>query len=377
MKFGRSILDRWHLDPEIAFLNHGSFGACPKVVLATQSAFRQQMETTPVRFLDPRHRPLQAPLDRMASFLECDAEGLAFVDNATTAVNAVVRSHRFEPGDAIVTLSHAYGAVANTLRWVCRERQLRLIEVPVPFPIADAELVLSALRPALAQSGVKLAVLDHITSATGLVMPIEEMVGLCGEAGVPVLVDGAHVPGHMPLSLDRIGADWYVGNLHKWLFAPKGSAVLYTRADHRATTHPTVISWGLDAGYRTEFDWQGTRDITNWLSCPSAVDFFEQLGPTAVWSHNHGLADAMGTMLADAWGTPRPAPRSMCRSLVTLQPPIDLPPTREAADALNDRLYAEHGVEVPCFPFGDRVWLRISAQVYNAVEDYERLAAAF
>ncbi len=369
------LVDRsqWLLDPEVDFLNHGSFGACPREVLQVQWSLRQEMEREPVDFLlgDPGRvdRAVRAP----ARLLGVPAEELVFVDNTTAAVNAVLRSFDWRRGDRILTTTHAYDAVRNALRYVCHRHGLVLDEVPVPFPLGDPGEVVEAVADGLAR-GPRLVVVDHITSKTGLILPIREIVARCRAAGVPVLVDGAHVPGHLPVDVGALGADWYAGNLHKWAFAPKGCAVLHVRPPWQERIEPLVISHGYRRGLHAAFHWPGTRDTTAWLSAPAAVAFVERIGVDRLYAHNRALAGAMADRIAEAWGVARPAPGEMCGAMVTLPLPGTAAATDDEARRVHDVLRRE-GIEVPCFAFADRLWVRISAQAYNREADYDRLVA--
>lgn len=371
--FGPSLRHRWWLEPGLAFLNHGSFGACPREVLDAQTALRERMERQPLVFMDKELGPeLDVAADRLGRFVGAPPGSVVFVENATGAVNAVVRSLRFEAGDVIVTTSHVYNAVRNALRFVCERTGAVLRVAEIPYALDGPDEAFAAFVAQL-DGPVKLAVVDHLTSATALVYPIERMVRACRERGIPVLVDGAHGPGQVPIDLAALDPDWYTGNAHKWMFAPKGCAFLYSREDRR-DIHPLVISHGYQEGYREAFHWVGTRDPSAWLAIGAALDFIEGLGGArAVREHNRRLAWQAGELLAQAWAVPQLAPASMRAALVALPFPGDAPP--EDAPRLHDALLAQ-GVEVPVFPFGGRCLIRISAQVYNGIADYERLAEA-
>jgi len=263
--------------------------------------------------------------------------------------------------------------VRNALAYVCERAGARLVEVEVPFPIENLTDPLEALDRAL-RPGARLAVLDHVTSATALVLPIDEMVDLCHDHGVPVLVDGAHAPGMLDLNLEALGADWYTGNAHKWMFAAKGCAFLWASPERWQTLKPLTISHvteGIGA-----FDWPGTRDFSNWLSVTEALAFYEELGEDDVRTHNRELVLWAGKMLAEEWRTTLPCPEGMVGSMISLEAPVDMPPTKAAADKLHDRLWDEFRVEVPVYPFAGRTWIRISAQVYNQKYQYQVLAEA-
>lgn len=370
----------WALDPDVLYLNHGSFGACPRAVLSYQQCLRDAMEAEAVDFLLDAWNGMTAAVAEPARMLGCRTEDTAFVENATTGVNAVLRSVDLRAGDRVITTSHAYDAVANALSWVCQRAGAHLHAAEVPFPCSGPEQVLDAVDAVLAEvlatgDRIPLAVVDHVTSKTGLILPIAEICARFAAHGIPVLIDGAHVPGHFPVDVPALGGAWYTGNLHKWAFAPKSAAILWAREDVRDQTRPLVISHGLGQGFHQEFHWQGTRDPTAWLACPAAIAFLEDLGADRLWAHNRALAHEAGQLLAEAWKVPRPAPASMCGAMVTLPLPGEVPGTADAAMGVHDQL-RDQGIEVPVFAFGDRSWLRISAQAYNHLEQYETLARA-
>jgi len=376
MGFGEDIRHRFMLDPELAFLNNGSFGAVPKEVMAAQDRIRREAEWEPVGFMRRTYdRGLRQALEPVAQFIGADAENGVFVENATAGINAVLRSWAFTTGDAILTTTHTYGAVLQALRYVCQRTGATLIEVEVPFPIDGPEAVVAAVEAAWTDE-VRMGVFDHISSATGLVYPIASLVALCKERGVLSLVDGAHVPGHLSLDIRELGADFYVGNLHKWLFAPKGCGVLWVAPQHRSQVHPVVISHGYGTGLHAEFDWVGTRDFSAWLSARAGVAFMEALGAERVRSHNRQMRREGAALIREAWGTEAPAPEGMLGALATLDLPCRIPGDAESALAVENALYERHRIVVPVFPFGDRSWIRISAQVFNTLGDYERLARA-
>jgi isopenicillin-N epimerase len=366
------------LDPDVIFLNHGSFGATPRVVLQAQSAWRDQMERQPVHFFTREFpQALRSAADRLGQFVGAAAEDLVFVDNATTGINAVVRSLSLQPGDQIVTTTHVYAAVRKTLLYVCQRSGATLIEAAVPFPLEDPSQVIDAVAAVLTRQ-TRLAVLDHITSATGLIFPLPELIALCHAQGIPVLVDGAHAPGMIPLDLTALGADWYTGNGHKWLCAPKGCAFLWASPARQADLHPTVLSHGLGSGFVAEFDWVGTKDVSAWLAVTAALEFHHLLGSASVRQHNHDLVLQASHYLAHTWGVELPAPDRMIGSMVTLPYPHRSWPEQtmlleERALHLHDWLWDQHRIEVPIFPFQGDLWIRISAQVYNEMDEYCRL----
>jgi isopenicillin-N epimerase len=338
-------------------------------VLAAQDEWRTRMERQPSRFFNGTILPaLRAAADRLGATLGARGQDIGFVGNATEGANGVLRSLRFEPGDEILVLAHVYGAVRNTVRHVCSVSGARMVEVPVAFPRPDDEELLAALSAAIT-TRTKLAVLDHITSSSALLLPIAAMIAACHAQGVPVLVDGAHAPGQVALDLTALDADWYVGNCHKWLFAPKGCGFLWARADRQAGIHPAVISHGYGQGFTAEFDWTGTRDPSAWLATPAALDFHARLGGPALMARNVALAAAAGAALAARWGTETGAGNRAAGSMAMVRLPGGAP---EQAAALRGALL-EAGTDVPIIVHNAQLWLRLSAQAYNEPADFERM----
>jgi isopenicillin-N epimerase len=384
--FGRGMLPEWGLDPAITYLNHGTVGAPPRRVLEAQQRIRDEIERQPSRFMlrelaavavgAPLEEPrLRAAARAVAAFLGARGEDLAFVENATTGVNAVLRSLDLDPGDEILLTDHEYGAVANAAAYAARRSGARTRTVTLPFPPRGPRSIIDAIAGALGPR-TRLAIVDHVTSETALVLPVSEIAARCRERGVPLLVDGAHGPGALAFDIPSLGADWYTGNLHKWAYAPRSCGVLWAGPDRQPGLHPTVISWGLDQGFTAEFDWVGTRDPSAHLAAPVAIDYLKELGFEAVLAYNHGLAWAAAREVARAWGTEVPAPREMAGSMVTVPLPERLGGAQEDARRLRDALLFEEGIEAQMHAFRGRLWVRLSAQVYNEMADYERLADA-
>ena len=238
----------------------------------------------------------------LARSLGVSADDTVFVENATAGCNAVLRSHPLRDGDEILVFDQAYGAVRNIVRHVAALSGAVPVEIELPFPDCPPDEVVHRLAAAITGRTV-LAVLDHVTSPGALVLPLAAMTAACRERGVAVLVDGAHAPGQLPLALDALGADWYAGNLHKWLFAPAGSGFLHARRDRQAGLHPTAISHGLGQGFLAEFDWTGTRDMSGWLAVPDAIALHERLGGPALMARNAALAREGAAIVADRLGT--------------------------------------------------------------------------
>lgn len=375
--YGHALRQLFHLQTDAVFLNHGSFGLTPKVVLAAQADLRLEMEAQPVRFLGrERLQPrLRAAAADLAHFLGAAGEDLAFVDNATTGINAVLRSIDLGPGDEILITDHTYGAVRNAVRFVCARSGARAVAARLPFPMASASDIVTAVTAALSDR-TRLAVLDLVTSGSAIVMPIAPLVRACRDAGAEILIDAAHGPGMLDLDLSALDADWVSGNLHKWLFAPKGCAFLWARKAAQDRLHPAVISHGLGQGFNNEFDWTGTRDPTAWLAAPAALSFYRSMGDGVLRARNHALAEAASAELARRWSTETGATADMIGAMAVIRLPGRPAATAETAQALNRALWKRHRIEVPVLPIGDNLWVRISAQIYNESRDYERLAAA-
>lgn len=385
----------WRLDPDVTFLNHGSYGACPAPVLEVQRALRDRMELEPVRFLSgDLPGLLDAARLEVADFLHADPEGLAFVPNATTGVNTIRRSLRFAPGDELVTNDHEYNATINAMRAVAERDGATVVVARIPFPIADPAQALEAMLSVITDR-TRLVMASHVTSPTAIILPIAELKAELDRRGIDLLVDGAHAPGMLPVDVDGLGAAYWTGNGHKWLCGPKGSAVLWVRADRRDRIHPLVVSHGANevlidrTRFRAEFDWTGTGDPTPALTLPAAIRWMGdvaggQAGWPGVMAANHALLLAGRDLVAAALGVPPSAPDAMLGSMAAL--PVPGLRDDDAASAFRRLLEAEEHIQVPIggWPVpaarmnGEpaHVLLRISAQRYNEVADYERLADA-
>lgn len=376
----------WSLSPELHHLNHGSFGAVPIPVQEARVEWLRKWETATTAFvLDELPKALDRAREEVATFVGGSAAGTVFVRNATTGIASVARSIEpwLGPGDEIVTTGHDYNAVRQTLEFTAARTGSRVVVAPVPFPIDDPEVVTANV---LAEVGdrTRLVVVDHITSPTGLVFPIDEIVTAL-EPEVPVLVDGAHGPGQVPLDLDRLGASWYTGNLHKWVCAPKGSAFLHTRADRVDETYPAVISHGWNvpgpSRYHALFDWLGTDDITPWLVVPDAIRTVGALEPggwPAVMRRNRQLALDARAVVSAALGVDPPAPESMVGSMASVPLPALLGETQSGALSPWNAELLEAGFEslVLLWPEWPGQLLRLSAHHYNTLDEYQGLATA-
>jgi isopenicillin-N epimerase len=381
-----SFAQHWGaLDPSIVHLNHGSFGAVPTRVLEVQSALRARMEKNAMQFFV---RDLEDLLDEartaLGKFVRAAPHDLVFVPNATTGVNAVLRSLEFRAGDELLTTDHEYNACKNVLEYAAERAGARVVVAKVPFPLASEDEVVSAIASAVTPR-TRILLVDHVTSPTGLVFPIARIAAEMASRNVEVLVDGAHAPGMIDLSLEALSPHvaFYTANCHKWLCAPKGAAFLWVRRDRQAAIRPHVISHGANvprtdrSRFVLEFDWPGTGDFTPALSIPASIDFLTEICPT--WREkNRALVLEARKILCDALGVPPPAPESMIGSLAALPLPDGeiRPFSPRYGDILQDQIFREHAIEVPVFPWPapPKRLIRVSAQLYNTREQYELLA---
>jgi isopenicillin-N epimerase len=374
----------WLLDPAVDYLNHGSFGACPKVILEKQSELRMRLEREPVDFFI-RELPglLAEARAALAKFVRADGDDLALVPNATAGVNAVVRSLAFSPGDELLTTDHAYAACTKTLDYAAARAGARVVVAEVPFPLRGEEDVIGPILAAVTPR-TRLAMLDHVTSPTALIFPIERLVADLSARGVDTLVDGAHALGMIPLDLTRLGAAYYTANAHKWLCVPKGAAFLHVRKDRQKGLHPIAISHGYAGGearFKDEFDWTGTDDPTAALCLPDCIAYLGGLLPGGwpeLMATNHALALKARAAICKALGVSTPAPESMLGAMASVPLPVSGPTTPARSlgrEALADWMRAR-GVE-PWFydwPAGRGKLVRVSAQLYNTERQFVRLA---
>jgi isopenicillin-N epimerase len=280
-----------------------------------------------------------------------------------------------KPGDDVLITDHTYPAVRNAVRFVCARTGARMVEAQLPFPPDGPDGILAAVTAALTDR-TRLALFDLVSSHSAIIMPAAALARACRDAGARVLIDAAHGPGMLALDLSALQADWVTGNAHKWLFAPKGCAVLWAAKEAQQELHPTVISHGFEQGFANEFDWTGTRDPTAWLAAPAALAFYRSMGDGALRARNHDLAQTAAGLLAERWGTETGAPAGMVGAMAVVRLPGNHSASPVAAKAVHDRLWQKYHIEVPVMSLKQALWVRISAQIYNDLEDYERLAAA-
>ncbi|AFZ00580.1 aminotransferase class V-fold PLP-dependent enzyme [Calothrix sp. PCC 6303] len=373
----------WLLDREITFLNHGSFGACPRHVLEVQAKVRSQLENEPVNFFNQQWEPLiDASREKLAAFVGSDVEDLVFVPNATTGVNSVLRSLSFQPGDELLTTNHEYNACRNALDFIANRTGAKVVVADIPFPIESSQQITTAILSRVS-SKTRLALIDHITSQTGLIFPIQEIIQQLQARGIDTLIDGAHAPGMLPLDLRAIGATYYAGNCHKWLCAPKGAAFLYVQRQKQPEIRPLTISHGANSPlthksrFQLEFDWTGTSDPTPYICVGEVIQFLGLLLPGG-WGEliqrNHDLVLEGRQIICDALKVKAPCPDEMIGSMAVIPMPKVLDSYTHTS--LHDQLLDQHGIQVQVVPWEGmhRLLLRISAQLYNSLEDYQYLA---
>jgi isopenicillin-N epimerase len=374
----------WLLDAEVTYLNHGSFGSCPQPVLDVQGDFRRRLEREPVRFVE---RMLEGLLDEarvsVGAFVGADPRDLVFLANATTGVNTVLKSLPLGKADELVVTDHAYNACRNALDHCAERAGARVAIVRVPFPVRDEDEIVAAVL-AMVTPRTRLALLDHVTSPTALVFPVERLVRELSARGVDTLIDGAHAPGMVPLDLRALGATYYAANFHKWCCAPKGAGMLYVQRDRQKTIRPLVISHGANSPridrsrFLLEFDWTGTCDMSAFLSIPYALRYLDGLVPggfAALMPMNHALALEARRIIADRLDLELPCPDDMVGSMAALPLPDA---TGADAESLHTTLQDKWRIEVPVFawPAAPKRLVRVSAQLYNHRSQYERLADA-
>jgi isopenicillin-N epimerase len=366
------------LRPDITFLNHGSFGACPRPVFDEYQKWQLELECQPVEFLGRRFDGLmQHAREALAQYVNCNADDLVYVPNATTGLNIVARSLKLNAGDEIVTTNHEYGALDRTWEFLCAQKGTIYIRVPIPIPVTTeqdfTERYWSAVTPR-----TRVLFLSHITSPTALIFPVQELVRRAREAGIISIVDGAHAVGQIPLNLTTLNADFYSSNCHKWMMSAKGSAFLYARPETQSLVEPLIVSWGwhpekiTGTSFIQQQEWQGTRDIAAYLSVPAAIKFMQEHNWDLVRADCHKLAQYARAEISKLTGLEPLSPDSP----EWFSQMVSLPLPRCNPELLKQRLNDEYRIEVPILTWNNRHLIRISIQGYNTREDVDALVAA-
>jgi isopenicillin-N epimerase len=377
---GEDLRELFLLDPEVHFLNHGSFGACPKPVFAEYQRWQLEMERQPVHFVQHRlHPELLKARAALGAFINAPAENLVFVDNATWGVNVIARSFDFKPGDELLTTDHEYGACDMTWEWQLRKQGAAVVRQPIPLPVTTHADFVDAFWAGVTPK-TKVIYLSHITSPTALIFPIEEICRRAREAGILTVIDGAHAPGQLKLDMQKIGADIYTGNLHKWLCTPKGTGFLYVRPEHQAWVESLVISWGWgrkngidpDSTFVERNEWQGTRDHSAFLAVPAAIEFRKEHNWDKVQCECNALLRSTRDRIAELSGLPSICPDSGEWFLQLAACPV----RTDDATSLKTRLIDEFKIEIPIVNWHDQIFVRISVQGYNTQADLDALVDA-
>ncbi|MBF8284343.1 MAG: putative aminotransferase [Anaerolineales bacterium] len=373
-----SLKSEFLLDPNVVFLNHGSFGACPKRVFDDYQRWQLELERQPVEFLGRRITTLLAEARaKLAEYVGAATDEVVYFPNPTTAINMVARSLNLKPGDEILTTEHEYGAMDRTWRFVCNKTGARYVHRPIRLPVTSHEEFVEAFWAGTTER-TRAIFISHITSPTALIFPVQEICRRAREAGLLSVVDGAHAPGQIPLNLAELGADLYTGACHKWLCGPKGSAFLYARREVQAWLEPLVVSWGWESEtpsgsqFVDHHEWQGTRDVAAFLATPAAIQFQAEHDWGAVRAECHGLASETRRRINDLTGLAPICPDS--RDWFSQMAAIRLPPVD--VNALKERLYNDYRVEVPLFKWNDQPFMRVSFQGYNSRTDADALVDA-
>lgn len=368
------------LDPDIHFLNHGSFGACPKPVFDAYQDWQRRLERQPVLFLGREHDSLlQESRAALGAYLNGPADDLVYIPNATHGVNIVARSLNLQPGDEVLTSDHEYGACDFTWEFMCARSGAKYIHQPIRLPVQTEEEIVSQLLAGVTER-TRVIYLSHITSPTALRLPIEPICARARAAGILTVIDAAHSPGQIPLDLQALGADVVFGNLHKWMMSPKGAAFLYARREAQAMLEPLVVSWGFGENAQFSsgsrfidfFQWTGTRDPSAVLAVPEAIKFMEEHDWENVRSECHALLTDAVERVCDLVKMPPLYPLDgLFFSQMAIAP---LPPEADLV-VLKARLYDESKVEVPLIQWQRRKFVRISVQGYNTPDDVDALVS--
>jgi isopenicillin-N epimerase len=358
------------LDPDVAFLNHGSFGACPRPVLERCLALQRELERDPVDFI-VRRRPglLAAARAALAAYLGADPADLAFVSNATTGVNLAARSLDLRPGDEVLATDLEYGACDLAWEWVCRRTGASYVRAETSRPLVRPSDLVDALFSRVGER-TRVLYVSHVTSASAVVLPVEEIVARARAVGLVTVVDGAHAPAQVPLDVAGLGADFYAGNCHKWMCSPKGAGFLHVRSEHQERVDAAIVSWGYEEGksFAERLEQQGTRDLAAWLSVPEAIAFQAARDWGTVRARCHELALTARRELCEVLGTEPLAPDEMLAQMATVRLPRPDP-------ELSNRLFADHRIEIPVVePARDH--LRLSVAAYTTHAEIGRLLSA-
>jgi len=381
--FGRNAKKKYFfLEENCCFLNHGAFGASLKLAINNARLWQEYVEKQPLRFFDRELLPLLVHVSRrLADFVGCDAKDLVLINNATFGTNSVLNSLEFGADDVILMFSITYGAVKKLVNHICTKTGSKNRVVNVDFPLSGKQEILEALEKELEKGDIKLVIIDHIHSNTPIIMPVREIIEMCQKKNVLTFVDGAHALGSLPLNISELNPDFYVSNAHKWLASAKGCAFLYVRRDLQDKVRPAVVSHGLGSGFNSEFVWTGLHDYSPFLSLHTVLDFWQKLGPQNIRDYIYKTVQDGADVLMKAWKTNLAAPADMFGSMMLVGLPESVHAMFDtveysAGEEIQNILYHDYNIEVPIKCVQGHLYVRISAHIYNDLQDYEKLAKA-
>ncbi len=378
MEFGYRIKNEWLLDDGVTFLNHGSFGATPLKVLQAKEEFERRLEREPFTFFIEEYNVLLIEsLSKLAKFVGSKEENIVLVENATTGVNTVLRSleKELKPGDEIITPNHVYHGVWNTMKFIANRTGAKAVEFDIPFPVVNNELIIEKIINQITPK-TKIIILDHIASPTALIFPVKEIIELCRSKGIITIIDGAHAPGMLELNIESLGADFYTGNCHKWMFTPKGCALLWISKEWQSKINPLVISLFHGNSFQEEFAWTGTKNPAPWLSLSPAIDFYNALDFTKVREYNHKLVCDATELICSELKINEHANYDMLGFMSSIELPVKMKIDEKTTMELRNHFMKKYWIELPFHIFDNRIFFRISAQVYNEIDDYKKLVSA-
>ena len=364
------------LDPNITFLNHGSFGACPKVVFDNYQYWQRELERQPVKFFTKvLYEKLEYSRKKLSNFIGCDHDELIFFQNPTTAVSNIICNLNLKSGDEVLMSSHEYGALIRSwVEWGVK-KNIKIIQQEVKLPLTnESEFIESIWRGVTPKT--KVIFLSHITSATGLIFPVEKIISMAKQKKIMTIIDGAHVPAHIPLNIHKINCDFYAGALHKWLCGPKGASFLYVKKEHQPWVKPLIYSWGKEGDdpgpseFLQDFQWQGTRDMAAFLSIPSAIEFYHGYLEKNLKLCRKNIKYAFKNLELTLKTEPISNGGNWIAQMVSHPLPKSVPLD------LKEILYNKHKIEIPIFIWRNRMFIRISMQVYNEKKEIDLLLSA-
>lgn len=375
-KFGHNKLSEFLLDNRFVYLNHGGFGATPRVVDAEARHFRNLMERDPTYFYQfELSGLLRQSAKNIAELLGGAADDWVFVENATAGVNTIIKSLSWLDSGEVLHTSLIYPAIRNTINFYSNQFNYRVVELPISVPFLDPAELLEVVDRSI-NSNTRLAIFEHITSFGGIVLPVKELAALCKAKNVVVIIDGAHAPGQIPVNVTELDVDYYVGNLHKWAFTPKSVGVIWCPSYRQAGLHTLSISNFYGQGYHNEFSYSGTRDNSAWLSTAAALRYMNYHGKADIMNHNNQLLQEATTYIAGLWNSRISADYTHLASMASIHLPWVKNINNETALNLIKWFREKKSIVISIAPLDNDLWIRISAQIYNELSDYEKLAAA-